>query len=62
MADDDPARRNKSSTIRRLSEKRIESQTACSTTSAGNRSPRSMDVDAMIIALEKPMFVDRSST
>jgi hypothetical protein len=52
----------RSSTIRRLSEKRIESQTACSMTSAGNRSPRSIDVDVVIIALEKPMFVDRSST
>jgi hypothetical protein len=28
---------------------------------AGNRSPRSMDVDAVIIALEEPMFVDTSS-
>jgi hypothetical protein len=30
--------------------------------SAEYRSPRSMDVDVVIIALEQPMFVDTSST
>jgi hypothetical protein len=29
--------------------------------SAGNRSPRSMDVALVIIALEEPMLVDTSS-
>jgi hypothetical protein len=52
----------KRTTIRRLSGKRIVSQTACSMTSAGNRSPRSMDSALVIIALEEPMFVDTSST
>jgi hypothetical protein len=49
-------------TIRRLSGKRKLSQTACSMTSAGNRSPRSMDFDVVIIALEEPTFVDTSTT
>jgi hypothetical protein len=30
-------------------------------TSAGNRSPRSMDSALVIIALEEPVFVDTSS-
>jgi hypothetical protein len=47
-----PRAASRSSTIRRLSGKRIESQTACSMTSAGNRSPRSMDVALVIIAPE----------
>jgi putative transposase len=57
-----PRAASRSSTIRRLSGKRLESQTACSMTSAGNRSPRSMDVALVIIALEEPMFVDTSIT
>jgi hypothetical protein len=57
-----PRAASRSSAIRRLSGKRIESQTAYSMTSAGYRSPRSMDVDVVIIALEQPMFVDTSST
>jgi hypothetical protein len=57
-----PRAASRSSTIRRLSGKRKLSQTACWMTSAGNRSPRSMDVALVIIALEEPMFVDTSST
>jgi len=57
-----PRAASRSSTIRRLSGKRIKSQTACSMKSAGNRSPRSMDVALVIIALEEPMFVDTSAT
>ncbi len=57
-----PRAASRSSTIRRLRGKRIESQTACWMTSAGNRSPRSMDVALVIIALKEPMFVDTSTT
>jgi hypothetical protein len=57
-----PLAPSRSSTIRRLSGQRTKSQTACSMTSAGNRSPRSMDSALVTIALEEPMFADTSST
>jgi hypothetical protein len=57
-----PRAASRSSTILRLSGKRIESHTACSMTLAGDRSSRSMDFGVVIIALEEPMFVDASST
>jgi len=57
-----PRAASRSSTIHRLSGKRKYSQTACSRTSAGNLSPRSMDVALVNIAFKEPMFVDPSST
>jgi hypothetical protein len=53
-----PRTASRSSTIRSLGGQRTQSQTACWMISAGNRSPRSMDFDVVIIALEEPTFVE----